>query len=506
MAGGGPVVTYGELDGRSNQLAQLLRSVGLRRGDRVALLLENRPELLVSAWAAQRSGLYYTPINRHLKADEVRYLLEDSGSRAVIASGGLADVVVPAVDGLAVDVGLSVEGEIPGFDAFDSALAKFPAQPVPGEEAGDFLLYSSGTTGRPKGIKRPLTGDRPGTPHPLAAMLAMLYGFSAETTYLCPAPLYHAAPLGWSMAVQRLGGNVVVLEQFDAPACLDAIDRFGVTHAQFVPTMFVRMLKLPGEVRHAFDGRTLQVAVHAAAPCPVEVKRAMLEWWGLRIYEYYSATEGNCFCAVGPEEWLERPGTVGKPLIGRVHVLDDDGHQLPAGEVGMLWFEGTPAFEYHNDPDKTAASYNEKRWSTLGDVGYLDDDGYLFLTDRASNMIISGGVNIYPQEAEDVLTLHPDVDDVAVIGVPNPEFGEEVRAVVVPADPTRVGPELAAELIETCRSCLAHYKCPRGVDFVEELPRLPTGKLRKGQLRAQYWTDESVRPIAVTRTSWRRHT
>ena len=500
MAQSGTQLTYRELDERSNQLARLLRSAGLQRADRVAFVLENRPELLVCAWAAQRSGLYYTPVNWHLHADEVRYILQDSGARAVIISGGLGNAVREAVDGLDLAVRLVVGGDADGFDEFWMSLDGYSTEALPDEEAGDFLLYSGGTTGRPKGVKRPLTGDPPGAPHPLAAMLAALYSFSSDSTYLCPAPLYHAAPLGWSMGVHRLGGTVVVLEQFDAETCLEVIDRFGVTHAQFVPTMFVRMLKLPKSVRQRFKGGQLEVAVHAAAPCPADVKEAMLEWWGPRIYEYYSATEGNCFCAIGPDEWRQHRGSVGRALVGTVHVLDEDGNELPPREVGLLWVEGTPAFEYHNDADKTAASYNAKGWSTLGDMGYVDEDGYVYLTDRASHTIISGGVNIYPQEVEDLLVLHPEVDDVAVIGVPNEELGEEVRAVVVPRDPAHAGPELEAQLIEACRSRLAHYKCPRAVDFVSELPRLPTGKLRKSELKARYKSHvpDAVRPARDT--------
>jgi fatty-acyl-CoA synthase len=307
-----------------------------------------------------------------------------------------------------------------------------------------------------------------------------------ETVYLSPAPLYHAAPLTWSTGALRLGATVVTMERFDPEATLALIDEHHVTHAQFVPTHFIRMLKLDPEVRERYDVSSLQVAVHAAAPCPVEVKQQMFDWWGPVIHEYYAGSEGIGFCAAPPDEWLAHPGTVGKPLFGVVHILDEAGNELDTGEVGQIWFESDRKFEYHNDPEKTANAFNEHGYGTLGDVGYVDADGYLYLTDRVSHMIISGGVNIYPQEVENLLAIHPDVDDVAVIGVPHPEMGEEVKAVIVADDPTRVGDELATQLIEHCRAHLAHYKCPRSIDFVDELPRNPTGKLLKRQLRDRY--------------------
>jgi fatty-acyl-CoA synthase len=314
-----------------------------------------------------------------------------------------------------------------------------------------------------------------------------MYGFSPETVYLCPAPLYHAAPLGWSTTAQRLGATVIVMEKFDPKRALELIEQYRVTHAQFVPTHFVRMLKLSDEERSAHDVSSLKMVVHAAAPCPVDVKRQMIDWFGPIINEYYAGSEGNGFCAIGTEQWLSHPGSVGLPMLGKLHIVDDDGNELPTHEAGQVWFESDLKFEYHNDPEKTANAYNEQGWSSLGDIGFLDDDGYLYLTDRASHMIISGGVNIYPQEVENELTMHPAVSDVAVIGVPNTDLGEEVKAVVIAADPNAASPELAAELIAFCRSRLANYKCPVSVDFVDELPRLPTGKLLKRELRQQYW-------------------
>lgn len=489
MAGSGAVVTYAELDERSMRLAQLLYDAGLRPGDHLAILLENHPRYFEVFWAAMRAGLYCTPINWHLKAQEAGYIVEDCGAAAVVTSTALRDVAVGLEPHLGnVTTRLVIDGAIGGWRSYEDAIAGYPAEPLVDEREGTFMFYSSGTTGRPKGIKPPLSGAAYGGGiQPLVLLIQGLFGFAADSVYLCPAPLYHAAPLGWSTAVQRLGGTVVVMGSFDAAGALQAIEDHRVTHAQFVPTHFVRMLKLEDAERTTADLSTLQVAVHAAAPCPLDVKQKMLAWWGPIIHEYYAGTEGNGFCAVGPEDWLAHPGTVGKAVMGVIHVLDESGQELPPGETGQIWFESPTVFEYHNDPDKTKNAFNDRGWSSLGDIGHLDEDGYLYLTDRASHMIISGGVNIYPQEVENELTLHPAVADVAVIGVPNADFGEEVKAVVVAADPAAAGPELGNELMAYCRQRLAHYKCPVTVDFVDELPRLPTGKLLKRELRLKYW-------------------
>jgi acyl-CoA synthetase (AMP-forming)/AMP-acid ligase II len=489
MAGSGSTVTYAELDARSKRFARLLHAAGLRPGGHVAVMLENHPRYFEVFWGAMRAGLYITPINWHLKADEAGYIIEDCGATAVVTSHALAAVasqLEPYLGGATVR--LMVDGTVPGYDSYEEAIAGHPAEALDDEVEGSYMFYSSGTTGRPKGIK-PAIQPRPfgsggGT---LIVLIQQMYGFTADTVYLCPAPLYHAAPLGWSTTAQRLGATVIVMEKFDPVQCLELIERHRVTHAQFVPTHFVRMLKLPDEQRSAYDTSSLKMVVHAAAPCPVDVKRQMIEWWGPIINEYYAGSEGNGFCALDTEQWLAHPGSVGTPMVGRIHILDDDGNEQPTGRAGQIWFESDLRFEYHNDPEKTAGAYNDRGWSTLGDIGYLDDDGYLYLTDRASHMIISGGVNIYPQEVENALTLHPAVVDVAVIGVPNADLGEEVKAVVIPADPAVAGDELAGELIAYCRARLAHFKCPVTVDFVDELPRLPTGKLLKRELRDRYW-------------------
>ncbi|MET0711805.1 MAG: acyl-CoA synthetase [Jiangellaceae bacterium] len=489
MATSGEAVTYRELDERSKRVAQLLSAAGLRPGDHIAIMMENHPRYFEIFWGAQRAGLYTTPINWHLKADEAGYIIEDCGATAVFVSAALAGVADELSGYLGnVKVRLMLDGTVDGYDSYEQELAKYPTEPLHDETEGTYMFYSSGTTGRPKGIKPTIV------PQPFGAgggaligLIQMMYGFSPETVYLCPAPLYHAAPLGWSTTSQRLGATVVVMEKFDPLLALELIAKYQVTHAQFVPTHFIRMLKLSEAERARYDHSSLQMVVHAAAPCPVEVKRQMIDWFGPIINEYYAGSEGNGFCAINSEQALAHPGSVGVPLMGTLHICDDDGEELPTGEAGQIWFESDLKFEYHNDPEKTANAYNERGWSSLGDIGYVDPDGFLYLTDRASHMIISGGVNIYPQEIENELALHSAVADVAVIGVPNDDLGEEVKAVVIASDPDAAGDELAAELIAFCRSKLAHYKCPVSVDFVTELPRLPTGKLLKRQLRDEYW-------------------
>src|SRR4051812_27052753 len=401
MAGSGETVTYREMDARSKRLAQLLHAHGLRPGDHVAVMLENHPRYFEVFWAAMRSGLYLTPINWHLNADEAGYIVEDCGASVFVTSAAVADVAAqlePRLGG--VQLRLMMDGAVTGFTPYEDAIASQPAEPLADEVEGAVMFYSSGTTGRPKGIERPLTGAKWGAS---PVVIGALYGFDADTVYLCPAPLYHAAPLAYSMGAQRVGGTVVVMEKFDAADALRLVERHRVTHAQFVPTHFVRMLKLPEAERTAHDLSSLRVAIHAAAPCPVEVKQQMMDWWGPIIHEYYAGSEGAGATIVGPEEWLQRPGTVGRSAIpGSVHICDDDGNELPNGVPGQVWFDANATFKYHNDPEKTAKAYNDKGWTSLADIGYLDDDAYLFLTDRVSHMIISGGVNIYPQEVENL--------------------------------------------------------------------------------------------------------
>jgi long-chain acyl-CoA synthetase len=487
MAETGQSVTYAELERTSNQGAHLFRQLGLRRGDHIAILLENHPRFLQICWAAQRAGLYYTAISWRLQQGEVEYIVNNCEAKLFITSLSRRSVVEPLADRMPnVLRRYMLDGVIDGYEAWEAALATQPVEPIADEAEGVSMLYSSGTTGYPKGVKKPLPEEPYGST-PGLSVLGALYGADEHSIYLSPAPLYHAAPLGFTMTCLRQGTQVVVMEHFEPEAALRCIERYRVTHSQWVPTMFVRMLKLPEEARSRYDLSSLRCAIHAAAPCPIPIKEQMIDWWGPVLYEYYAGTEGNGFVQLNSTEWLAHRGSVGRPLNCELHICDDAGTEVPAGESGTIYFGGGGQFEYHNDPEKTAGSRHPKGWTTLGDVGYLDDDGYLYLTDRKHFMIISGGVNIYPQEAENVLITHPAVMDVAVFGVPNEEFGEEVKAVVQPKEMSRAGPELAAELLAYCRAQLSHIKCPRSIDFRAELPRHPTGKLYKRLLKDEYW-------------------
>ncbi|NLU84413.1 AMP-binding protein [Rhodococcus sp. HNM0569] len=488
----GERLSYRRLDERSTQLARYLRSLGLGVGDHLAVVSTNDLRVFEAYWAALRSGMYVTVVNRHLTADETAYIVDDCGARVLVVSAD-AQSAVPTDPAATpqVEHRLVYGGELAGFDDYEYALAEQSTEPLAHQPRGRDMLYSSGTTGRPKGIKGPLQdGEVTETVDAYTATFAPAYGFDTDTVYLCPAPLYHAAPLRFCGSVQSVGGTVVVMDRFDAEESLRLIEHYRVTHSQWVPTMFVRMLKLPDDVRDKFDVSSMKAAVHAAAPCPPEVKKAMIDWWGPVIHEYYASTEGAGATFIDSAGSLAHPGSVGRDgVLGIVHICDDDGSELPSGEIGTVYWERDELpFRYHNDPEKTAAAQhpNHPTWTTSGDIGYLDDERYLYLTDRASFMIISGGVNIYPQETENALTLHPKVLDVAVIGVPDPEMGESVKAIVQPAEGIEPGDALAAELLEFVRSRVAHYKAPRSIDFAESLPRTPTGKLVKHKLRAQY--------------------
>lgn len=490
MGRSGEVITYRQLDERSNQLARVWADAGLTRGDHVAILSENQPRYFEVMWAALRSGLYITTINSYLSAEEVAYILNDSGTRSLVTTTARADVAAAALDDApGVELPLLIGDDDPRFVSYVAAIEAMPVTPLADQPAGETMLYSSGTTGRPKGIKRALRDATVEEGVSTGSLVGGVFGMNADTVYLSPAPLYHSAPIGFSLGVQSLGGTVVAMEKFDPADALRLIDLHRVTASQWVPTMFVRMLKLDAAERDAYDVSTMQVAVHAAAPCPVEVKQQMMDWWGPVLWEYYAGTELNGFCLVTPEEWLQRPGTVGQAIIGSVHILDDSGDELPPNERGTVYFGDGPAYEYHNAPDKTEGAKDPRGrgWTTLGDVGYVDDDGWLFLTDRKAFMIISGGVNIYPQEIEDCLVLHPKVADIAVFGVPDDEMGEAVHAAVQPAPGVAVDDSLERELRTYIRQHIAHFKCPKGFEFHDELPRLPTGKLYKHKLRAPHW-------------------
>jgi len=491
MASSGETVTFGEYEDRANRAAHLLRDAGLRRGDHVAVFIENSPVMLEIEAGAERTGLYFTLINTHLSADEVAYIVANSQSKALFSSAAKREVAEAAA---ANSPGLkrmfmTGDGPLPdGWESYDALAASFPASPVPGESAGAAMLYSSGTTGHPKGIFRALPEGPPGDAVTGMQLAQAIFGFREGMVYLNPAPLYHSAPHASVAAALRLGSTVVVMERFDPERWLALVERYRVTHCQMVPSMFSRLLRLPEEVRARYDTSSLECIVHAAAPCPVHVKQAMIDWLGPVLQEYYAATEANGFTFCTSADWLAHPGTVGRPVLGELLILDGDGKKCPDGTDGTVWFRGATAFEYFRDPEKTAASRSSDGMaSTVGDVGHIGPDGYLYLTDRASYMIISGGVNIYPQETENILSAHPAVLDVAVIGVPNEDLGEEVKAVVQLADPAAAGPDLAQELIGFCRARLAHFKCPRTVDFVAELPRSETGKLYKRVLRDAYW-------------------
>ena len=488
MCESGETVTFGQLEARANQVARVLRSCGVTRGRHVALLMKNHRRFLEACFAADRAGVYYTTISTRLTAEEIAYIVRDCAAQVLVVSADFGQLIRQLRPLLPEDLRCFTVGTpVPGFESWEAAVDDAHDSPIADPAQGLDMLYSSGTTGRPKGVKWPLPPIPAGARTMLVDLLAPLFGYGRDCRYLSPAPLYHAAPLRHSMTLIKLGGTAFVMASFDAERSLQWIARHRITHSQWVPTMFVRMLKLPQEVRARYDLSSLQVAVHAAAPCPVEVKQGMLDWWGPIIHEYYAGTENNGFCSITPHEWLQHKGSVGRAAQGVLHICDESGQELPAGETGLVYFSDGPEFEYHNDPVRTAHSRNARGWSTLGDIGRLDDEGYLYLVDRKAFMIISGGVNIYPQEAESILVGHPSVADAAVIGVPSEDLGEEVKAVVQLLDPGEAGPDMEAELLAYCRQRLATFKCPRSVDFDAALPRQPTGKLYKQVVRARYW-------------------
>jgi long-chain acyl-CoA synthetase len=497
----GERLNYKALDDRSNQLAQAFFAHGLRRGDHVALYMDNHLAFFEAIWACMRSGLYVTPINRYLTAPEAAYIVDNCDAKALVASAVLAEAAEVGRLATRCELKLAVGGKVQGFSDYDAALAAQPVEKLAKEHVGSMMFYSSGTTGRPKGILRPLPDRDPTEGSPGLTGYIQPYGLDETTVYLSPAPLYHGAPAGFTNAVLQTGGTVVVMDRFDPALALELIEAFRVTHSQWVPTMFVRMLKLDAAERGSRDLSSHRCAIHAAAPCPVEVKRQMIDWWGPIIEEYYSATDSVTRSSITSREWLERPGSVGRAQSTAFHICDEEGNELAPGQSGLIYGEASDMpVSYYKDEGKTASAIHPRHanWMTVGDIGYLDEAGYLYLTDRKAFMIIAGGVNIYPQQIEDVLALHPKVADVAVIGVPNPDLGEEVKAVVEPAPGVEPSDALAQEIMDFVREKLGRQLTPRSVDFTEALPRLPTGKLYKKALRDRYWGDpQAALPLSA---------
>jgi len=487
MAKTGEVVTFGQLEKRANQCSHYFRDIGLHPKDHICILMENNLHFLTIVSAAQVAGLYYSTISRYLTSSEIEYIVKDSESKVLITSYGMKDVATELLDRCPdVRHWLMVGEKSDGFESYEKKISNFPTTPIPECIEGRDMLYSSGTTGRPKGIVT-TSEDLPiGTILPSVQTMINLYDINTATIYLSPAPLYHAAPLRFCMWTLRMGGTAIIMAKYDSLEALSLIEKYKVTHSQWVPTMFIRMLKLTEEERNRYDLSSHKLAIHAAAPCPVAVKEKMIEWWGPILFEYYGGTEGNSFMAINSEEWLTHKGSVGKCYVGKLHILDENENEMPIGEPGTVFIEGGNPFEYHNDPEKTAESRSSKGLNTMGDVGYLDEEGYLYLTDRKANMIISGGINIYPQETENILAMHPKVMDAAVFGITNEDFGEEVKAVIQPADMADAGPEFEKELMEYCTRHLSKIKCPKSIDFEKKLPRTPTGKLLKRLLKDQY--------------------
>ena len=486
MGSTGEVMTYAELDAAANQVSHLLRSRGLAKGDHIAMMLKNCREFMEIMFGAMRAGVVFTPISTHLKRDETAYIIDNCRAKLFIASDSLADVAAEAAAQTPnlnhqFIIGKAAEG----FDDWHDAVNAMSDEPIADQSLGVPMLYSSGTTGKPKGIFRAPDDESLDAPHPMK-LVGAYYGFNEETVYLSPAPLYHAAPLYYNTLTLGLGGTSIIMERFDPEQALALIEKYKATHSQWVPIMFVRMLKLPEEARQRYDVSSMKRAIHAAAPCPIDVKHAMIRWWGPVICEYYSASEGVGFTLIDSEDWLNHEGSVGRPLIGVPKILDENMNELPPGEVGQIYFAEVNRFEYFDEPEKTEQAFDARGWGTIGDMGYLDEEGYLYLTDRKNFMIITGGVNVYPAEIEGLLVNHDKVADVAVFGIPNEEFGEEVKAVVQLMNHADASNEMAEDLLIWMRERLSSVKVPRSIDFMEQLPRMDNGKLYKRHLMDAY--------------------
>lgn len=503
MARTGETFTYREFDARVNQIARFLLSFD--EPPVVTIVMENNNRILETICGCIVAGVRCSPVGYHLAPAEIEYIIKDFGANCIITSYAQKERAEKFLEKLPdLKSRFMVHGAIPGYDSFEDNVARYPKVAPPEGPEGREILYSSGTTGRPKAIVNLLAPPPFGYMTPFASSLYQKsIGLGEGTVYVSPgSPLYHAAPLRSCLNTLRLGGTVILMESFDAEEYLANIEKFRATHTQVVPTMFIRMLKLPEEVRKKYDLSSLKCVVHAAAPCPVPVKEQMIEWLGPILLEYYASAENNTFTLIDSHDWLTHRGTVGKSHWGKIHVMAEDNEtELPVGNAGGIYVEGSANFEYHNDPEKTESTRNSKGWRTIGDIGYLDEGGYLYLTDRKSDMIISGGVNIYPQEAENVLVTHPKVADAAVFGIPNPDLGEEVKAIIQPVDMAEAGPQLADELMAFCLQNLSKVKCPRSIDFEKELPRLPSGKLLKRRLKERYWGKDGSAVKAITNSA-----
>jgi acyl-CoA synthetase (AMP-forming)/AMP-acid ligase II len=491
MADSGASISYGEMVANADRAAQLFQRLGVEQGDTIAIHLENHLRYPELCWAAKNSGITYACVSSQSSADDAAYIVQNSDAKLYVASAALAGIAVPVAQRSRAGLHcLMVDGAVSPFHSYEDLIAREPAIALVGRHRGPSMLYSSGTTGRPKGVRTPTPSEPPEMPPRRLKMLVERYGLAADTVLVNPGPFYHAAPGRFMMSVHRTGGTIVGFRKFDPEDTLRAIQEYRATHGVFVPTMFIRMLKLPEQVRRRIDLASLRCAIHLAAPCPIPIKEQMIRWWGPVIEELYGGTEAFGHTVINSEEWLMHKGSVGRPVAGcSVRIVDEAGHDVPALTPGIIFMSNGQRFEYHKDPEKTRGVVTDDGWATFGDMGYLDHDGYLYLTDRQAHMIISGGVNIYPQEAENILATHPAVADVAVIGVPHAELGEEVKAVVQPAQWPEEPDKLAAELISYCRATLSALKCPRSVDFVTALPRTETGKMLKRELRKHYWTD-----------------
>ncbi len=486
MTDTGEIVTYLQLEERANKIAHLFTNAGLKKHDHVAMMMENHTRFFEIIWGAMRSGIIITPISTALLEEEVAYILSNCEAKLFITSPKYTKIAKSALSVENIDHYFMVNDVIAGYSSLESAIEDLPATPIANEIQGATMLYSSGTTGVPKGVYSPPESDDIMEIKPILIAIGQTFKFGPHVKYLSPAPLYHAAPLAYNMVNMIFGGTSYIMSKFDAEKSLAVIEKFKTNYSQWVPIMFVRMLKLPEGVREKYDVSSMKLALHAAAPCPIQIKEQMIEWWGPVIFEYYGASEGNGMTAITSEEWLTHKGSVGRAFSATLVILDDDGNEVPRGEIGNVYFEGGSEFKYHNEPGKTKNSYARPKCSTVGDIGFMDKDGYLYLTDRKNFTIITGGVNVYPQEIENCIINHPRVADVAVFGIPHEEFGQEVKAVVQPKDWADATSDFGAEIMDYCRERLSRIKIPRSVDFEQELPRKDNGKLYKRRLVERY--------------------